>query len=44
VQRHWLFLYESGLKTKEVKKFSQDEKVGQILIYDLDKIFKEGKK
>ncbi|HAV43301.1 TPA: hypothetical protein DCX15_04725 [bacterium] len=42
VQRHWVFLYENGLKTKEVKEFSQDERVGQILIYDLNHLFWNG--
>lgn len=43
IQRHWLLLYENGLKTKEVKRFSQDEKVGQILIFDLNELFEEGR-
>jgi hypothetical protein len=42
VQRHWFFLYEHGLKSKDVERFSQDEEVGKILIYKIEDILKEG--
>jgi 4-amino-4-deoxy-L-arabinose transferase-like glycosyltransferase len=41
-QRHWFFLYESGLKSENVMRFSQDKEIDKILIYKIEDILKEG--